>query len=456
MMEKYFGEINIGSKKTAEEMMGEPPSPEAEETPEQKEWRMIRESYAEQFRTPEGGSYRRNLASIAGALTLAGLTVFGSPEKAVAPEVSVQRLVADDLRYLDINKDPDRAIEELPAGINPKTKEAYKDAIRSIIRRGGIEESPQLPETVYKNTSFATLVENFSKGNDPYFKKPEIVLGEEFIRENPEKAKEYMEKINQTIKASVIVKIGGAVSGSGIIINTAKGKTILTNSHVAKDHPVVAIVFPNGDSEIGVVDAEDESRDLATVGLYLGERFKDPQNIPDNIRQSAVDTILEKHKAGSLDVDGDPNVQNYSRGEKVATVGNPMGFPFETSIGELIRVHYKPVNEKNDQLVRIFVSKPDERFRKLAVFERSEDRSRQTKGEGIGGMSGGGMISLEKDGPAKLLGLHTYGYVQGDDERPNAYMGDVSAPEIMEFLRENKYMPPKTPDQDTVSGADIF
>jgi hypothetical protein len=456
MIEKYFQDMNIGSQKTVEEFVGDEPVVEREENPEEKKWRELKESYAEQLRTPKG-SWVKNIRNITGALVLAGITVFGSPETSVAPTISAERLVVENLGMIRKGNDPEEAIKHLPGADKKEIADAYRAALDSIKTRGGVYESPELPGKVYKNRTFAGINREVSVSpENQYFKKPELILGKDFIKKNPEQAREYMEKINETMRSTVLIETPGGL-GSGVIIDTTGGKAILTNAHVVGGHKEVSIRLSGGSRVIGMVSFVDRERDLAIVNIDITDIIDNPKdfNYTPEAEKTVVNSFLEGSGAASLELEEESAEGDPVQDQKVLMMGNPLGFPFESSIGELKSFQEDIVNSDPDdpKIVTSLIIRGDDRFRKLAVFENPFDveggkqvSRKHEKGEAMGGMSGGPVVSLDKEGRARLLGLTTFRKLEfkeaegsGDKDHyagSEYYAGAVSVKDIKEFLVE--------------------
>ncbi len=354
----------------------------------------LREGFAKELKKPYEGSYFKKLQRIAGAFALAGLMTIAVPEKAISPEKSKEFKELETLDYYH-KTDPFRYLDVLTA-LQKKVEE-----------KGGIDVSPQLPGEVYKPKELYRMVQlTVGSPETPYFSKPEIIFGEEFIKKNPEKAKEYFERVSKTQKATVIItnKTG---MGSGVIINTEKGKLILTNEHVVRGNKNVWVKLINGNTVEAKVLNIDKKYDTAILKIDLPE---------DIIKEKKV---LE----GTNSLDLDPDVK-LKTGENLALIGHPLGYPFEVSLAKLENVESELVQEENQSgfiATKIF-SKPDERFVKLAAYETGrkweEGGAMAYKGETIWGMSGGPMIKLDEKGEPRLIGINMQRHTVSKDIDP--------------------------------------
>lgn len=387
---------------------------ESREMTESPEMMALRRKFSQELKKPENGSYHTKLQRIAAAFVLVGFTALVSPQMTIAPEKSKQ------LKSLKIlESSPEKDIElynKVLAGLG-----------RAVEERGGIESSPQLPEETFKPDILAGIARQVvGKEKEPYFSKPEIIFGEEFIKNNPEKAKEYYQKILKTLKATVIVKSPGSL-GSGVIIETAKGKIVLTNQHVVEKGNVF-LEFFNGNKVAGEVMGTDSERDLAIISILIPED-KDENSILDG--------------TNSLRLNSNPK---FKKGKDLALIGHSNGYPFEVSLAKFKYQELGMGKGESFKPVAIY-SQPDDRFAKLACYEvPSEFKERMGvmahKGEGIWGMSGGPMIKLDEKGEPQLVGINAE-RVPREKEDPSyfATTRGIAGNVIEEFLQERDYLP---------------
>ncbi len=342
----------------------------------------LREKFAGELKNPYKGSYLKKLERIAGAFVLAGLVTLAAPEKAVLPEKSqdfkeFQMLdyyhYREPFIYLDVLTNLQKKIEE----------------------KGGIDISPQLPGEVFKPEKLSDIAGlQVEEKEIPYFSKPEIIFGEDFIKKNPEKAKEYFAKISKTQEATVIITTENS-QGSGVIINTEKGKMIITNNHVINDKGGKWIKFRNGIMVEAKVLNVDAKNDIAILKIDLPE---------DAIEKKEV-----LKGTNSLGLDMSPALQS---GENIAVIGHPFGYPFEVSLAKVKNTEGEFIEEANQKSfvdTKIF-SEPDQRFVKLASYDVPSYMGQELgliahKGESIWGMSGGPIIKLDEKGEPRLIGI---------------------------------------------------
>ena len=311
------------------------------------------ESFAKELRKPYEKSYFKKLQRIASAFVLAGLVTLAAPEKATLPEKSKEFKEFEALEYYQ-KTDPK---------IYQKTME---DLLAKIKEKGGIKFSPQLPAEIFKPSGLsfeARMGALVSRDEKPYFSNPEIIFGEDFVKKNPEKAKEYFEKISKTQKATVIINSETSM-GSGIMINTEKGKIILTNDHVIRGKKNVWATLINGCGvDVKLINA-DSQRDIAILKIVLPEKYKDKE-----------DAIFKN--TNSLDLDPDVKLRCLEPKDHLALVGHPRGYPFEVSLAEAEMVESESVQKENQNgfVDTKIISKPDERFAKLASYDISPNLS---------------------------------------------------------------------------------
>ncbi len=379
----------------------------------------LREGFAKELKKPCENSYLKTLKKVITPFVLAGLMTLVVPEKATLPEKSKDFKEFQLLDYYR-EKEPSRYLKVLT------------DLQKKIEEKGGIAVSPQLPEEVYKpERLYRTAQVQVGKEKIPYFSKPEIIFGEEFVKKNPEKAKEYFEKISKTQEATVII-ITEKSMGSGVIINTEKGKIILTNGHVVEGEGKKSswIEFKNGNIVEAKVLNVDEKNDIAILKIDLPEKTIKGKNILKG--------------TNSLYLDSEAGIKSK---ENLALIGHPMGYPFEVSLAKVENVESELFQEENQNgfIDTKIISIPDERFAKLASYDvpRGFDQNLGLlahKGESIWGMSGGPIIRLDKKGEPKLSGINCERR-STDPKQPSYFtLGEgVHAQIIGKFLEKSGY-----------------
>jgi len=384
----------------------------------------LREGFVKELKKPHEGSYFKKLERIGAAFALAGLLTVAVPETATLPEKSREFKELEALDHYE-KTDPLRYINTL------------NFLQKKIEEKGGIEISPQLPEEVYKPNKWqiafgAQML--IGRKETPYFSKPEIVLGKEFIQKNPEQAKEYFERISKTQKATVIVE-NKEILGSGVIINTKKGKIILTNKHIVGEEKTSLITFINGNKAEAEVLNTDSEYDVAILKI----------DFPDEM----VEKILKG--TNSLDVDPDIPLKSLEPQDRIALIGHPMGYPFEVSLAKVVNVESKLFQRENQNgfLSSEIIFEPDERFVKLAAFETGrkweEGGALARKGESIWGMSGGPIIKLDEKGEPRLIGINAKRMC-----KPLSYFYfgiGVHAEALKDFLEKSGY-PASVPEKE--------
>lgn len=451
----------------------------------------FRKEIANTFRVSYDGSYFKKLQRIMGAFVLAGMAVMASPSEGIAPVVSEERLVMHKFnlhsvgdqeafnKITDSLKEKAGTIESVRLPAEPggsafsvedetnsmqqraKDQKIFKKITNSLKEKGGIVESPQLPDRIYKPGSLADATQIMAyKSETPYFLKPEIILGKDFVQKNPEKSNEYMKKIKEVIEATTMIENSGG-KGSGVIVNTKMGKVVLTNEHVVGDDKEVKIKYSNNEIALAEVVAKDQKKDLAILRIIGWDADGEYGNLSTTSK--------------ALDIETEDLFKNMKPGEKLAAVGNPLGFPFETAINEFKEFDYTlnhliPTRDerKKDNPAEVHElcefsminSVPDSRFNGLALYEREHglsDEFNRIQGGTKFGMSGGPIIRLEKNGKPKLVGINSnLGIERGESKGIGKIMGKnlykkaepsknqflsigVSAKDIQEFLSKNGY-----------------
>lgn len=424
MIERFFSKTEkpeeSAKNRPPEEKFAKPQeqSPEESQTEQKAEKQeSIETEYAKELENTPKGGFRKKLTKIAAAFALAGY-LMGAGE-AIAPEATEESKGVYDIDYTRENQ-PD----------------LYKKILEQIKQTGGVKMSPQLPETTYRPRKIAKIAEHLAaQSEEPFYNNSKVILGEKFVKDNPEGTKDYMEKISTAIKATVRIAQEGSI-GSGVIVKTENKKFILTNAHVCEGGDEAVVTFNDHRSFVLKVKARDEKNDIAMI------------DIPETL-----ESILTNTEALELEKKQDSDFWHIE--ERVVSVGNPLGFPSAVGICKRTIVP----GEKG-----VFYY-PDERFKNLELYklETYKIRKEQPANTGIGGisgvnvsgtpleiekdekifqktgaipgMSGGPLISLDKKGRPELIGL-----VQAYREyktNPEATLGvAVPAEKIREFLEE--------------------
>jgi len=421
MPERIFSKIenpeNPAKNEPPEEELANPQEqpfqePEAEQKPEQQE--SIETEFAKELENTPKGGFRKKITKIAAAFALAGY-LMGAGE-AIAPQATEESKGVYDIDYTR---------EHQP--------ELYKKVLEQIKEKGGIITSPQLPEMLYRPEKIAEIAKEVAeKSEKPFYNKPEVILGEKFVRENPEKTKEYMEKISTAIKATVRIELEDGI-GSGVIVKSGNKKFILTNAHVCGENSRVDVHFSNNASFNLKVMAMDEENDIAMI------------EVPE-----ATEALLKETEALELEKGQGSNIKRM--GETIASIGNPLGFPFAVGIctrayfpGQKKWLNYFP--DKRFENLELYTIKhiqvkkgPSVFYERANIsipkyeFVESDEDFRKTGA--IPGMSGGPIISLDTKGKPQLSGI-----VKGATEIPTTTIGyAVPAEKINEFLKEKGMM----------------
>ena len=393
-----------------------------EQAIESQEHTELKRNFAKELRKPENGSYLNKLRTIGAAFALAGITVFApyQQKEAIAPETTREYVIAKS--GADLEKE---AMKDL---------ELFIKVNKALEERGGIAISDIL-ESTYKVMPEITgrlAKENIARGEVPYFSKPEIILGNEFIKKYPKESKKYMKDISNVMKATVLIKSPANSFGSGVLIDLDGEIIVLTNAHVIKNFDEVKVSLINGET----LDFK-QAYQNGTLDLGI---LRSKQKIRNN-------KTLAENGAKAL------NKNNIDFGalnekEKLAFVGHPIGFIYEVGIAEasgstLVEDKSPVISENGYAIKRNFNSidyKADPRFSKLATFRQGDDMPDLKKGFGIPGLSGGPVISLERGG--KLVGINAFGNTDLminpllNADQAKYHGGAVSGEEIERFLKD--------------------
>ncbi len=366
--------------------------PHQEQTVEQE--KPIEEQFAAELENTPKGQFKKKLGRIAAAFTLAGF-LMGAGE-AIAPQPSEESFGIHEL---------DKTKREIPG--------LYNKILDQIKEKGGIITSPQLPDNIYKPQEIAGLARKLANASEePFYNKPEIILGKKFIKENPEKSAEYIKKIKDAMKATVML-LNEKGTASGVLIEKNEKKFILTNAHVSKVGPYFIALLYNKDYIFATSKVQDEKTDIALLEI-------------SNIDEKGNPIDMEKKFVGTknLELEKDDKKSFKQALEPLASIGNPLGFPFAVGISERVL-------PGNNQKGLYYIA--NNRFAELEYYiDRSKEHDYKKVGS-IPGMSGGPVIGLERDGEAKLIGLTSMG-VKYKDTVLNV---GVSLAEIEEFLQKN-------------------
>ncbi|MBI2023916.1 trypsin-like peptidase domain-containing protein [Candidatus Giovannonibacteria bacterium] len=395
--------------------------PERNSQTESREIIELKERFAQILEKPEDGSFLKKISRLGAALVLAGITVFSPAKKeAVAPETTEEYVVAQ-----SNPREFERTI------LDDENMELFKRVNKAFEERGGLEVSPQL-ETTYKILPDVVRMLAISKaanGEVPYFSKPDIILGKEFIYSHPKEAHRYMERIQKVMKGTVILFKGNKFAGSGAIIDADERKVIITNYHVAmNDENDFSFFTIDGKNFKGRRVFSDEANDLAIV---------EPE---ENFEKT-----IGGETAKALKIASEKSVGKLKRGSKLASVGHPFGFPFEVSIKEFERKE-KITGGLFDYTERskpnAILHKADKRFSKLQVFdippsEENNSSLSAKKGDNIPGMSGGPLILLDSEGEPEIIGITSFG-VYDVNKDGSVIDGSVSAEEIRKHVSDYK------------------
>ena len=371
------------------------------------------------------------LKRITNAIALA-VAVLIFPKESVAPELTE---LMKNYETLDYYAKTDRK----------KYDEVLEEIKLALRQKGGITSSPQLPEEIVKPENLhSTARTEAKKAILPYFIKPELIFGKEFIKNNPEKTEKYFKKIKEAVKASVCIHAKGKL-GSGAIVNTKEGLIIVTNAHVTNiteneknktknqidEEPMIE--FVNGAVVSGKFIDSDPKTDVTILTL----------NPPQNIY---LDKILQD--TSYLNIDPSPKIK---KDETLALIGNPNGYPFETIIVKAKELNDDESKEAKNvyklQLKNNIVSGPDERFKNLGFYDVDSEKQNvlnimpwADRSTAIWGMSGGPMIKLDDNGEIKLIGIHKMGLAGKSNSKIETSIG-IRSNAIIDLLQKNGYHP---------------
>lgn len=341
----------------------------------------MREDFVKELETPYQKSFLKKMRRIAAAFTLAGASVVAESSRAIAPELSDDFLTVKRIAKLDLHE-------------TEKRNELFQSILESLQTRGGVLISPQLEE-VYKDIIFSSRARReFGRK----FSKPETVFGKEYMKENPEQAKEEWGHLERALQSSVCITsnidIDKDAVGSGVVVETKKGKAILTAAHNLYDAKTITVEFPFGGTRRGIVEYIDKKTDLALLRL---ERIRSKyHDIPSLTAREENDRVFLETGALPLAIDEHLPLEHT----KLASIGNPYNFPFEIFLNEHVGIG------DTEQGLRS-VEKADSRFSILALYGGNfmmEHRNIKylgrpfyEKGEAVPGMSGGPVVTYDKE-----------------------------------------------------------
>ncbi len=422
-----FEKIIFESKKTQEEKREKEillQNQEIDEILENEEEEKLRQSFALELKKPHQKSFFKKLQKIAAAFVLAGSLAFPLKE-AVAPETTEEIVAAENLDYYEKNK-PD----------------IYQKVLKQIREKGGVTPSPQSKDTIYKTSKIGALTREMAFASEkPYYNNPEVILGEKFIKENPQKSKEYLQKINVAIKATVMLKIDDQKFASGSIIQGKEYKIVLTNAHVVKNRRFIDGRLANGEYTTFEIVAKDSKNDIAALKI---PEIQVNNKILDNIEPLKICGVFPVNIFPSHNSD---SVLDYKNNEQIATIGHPLGeFPFAVFMAKIDAYHSGQMTKTDSGAeFRPLEFKPDERFRYLELYTNDMPANnpampdlqiKEVAGKRtMPGVSGGPVIRLEKSEGPMLIGINSFGRFDLDGN----YMrgGAVPANEILNFLKTN-------------------
>lgn len=416
--------------------------------------------FAVALRTPENGSHLKKLRRIAAGLMMIGVT-FGQPTEAVAPVVSNELSVAKELDDLNVRNHKDKV-----------TRRKIEAVIQMFIEKGGVKESDQLDLVNRPEVLGQDVFIRMRDTDEPYYFKPEIILGKQFITKQPEKAESYLKNIHRAIKSTVFIQTSDG-SASGSIINTQQGIRILTNSHVVENDHNVYIEFA-GQRLCGFakVVIKNDRRDMALLEIMNTRKmYRDKTGYHGRKIDKSMEEIFDEYEIEALDVMSDEDFGRINNTHTIASVGNASSYPFSTVIcrGEFFNhLDAKTGGEnevdisKNKVKYELLFLKPDERFtgRITAgdspfislVGDRKRSLARADAMHSRPGVSGGPNIALDGDGEGKLVGINVNGAIVNEDDKktrffsgknnnagPQYRSGILTARNINDFLKRYGY-----------------
>lgn len=317
--------------------------------------------FAEELRkTPKGGFYSK-LKKIAKALALAGLISLYPENKALAPQVSPELQALGSVSRIEKLKN---------------NSGMYERVLKCFQEKGGVPLSSDLPETIWRDERYSEIANEASESETPFYNRLEVILGEEFIKNNPEKAKEYLEKISIAMKSTVKIREernnGYYTVGGGVLVRNKKGRFIITSNHVIENSYHMSISLITNKIIDSHIIAQDEKKDIAVLSI-------------DKKEYKGTDT---------LELEENPNETHNN--DTIASVGHPLGFPFAVGISKVIRF---------PGYGNIFYVK-DKRFSASELYSERGYPGAESKGEAIPGMSGGPVIKLDEKGKPRLVGIN--------------------------------------------------
>lgn len=383
-------------------------SKETQETAE------LKKNFAKELRKSEEGSFLKKLKRIGGALALAGLSVI-TPKDAIAPETTEEYRIAKSGR--DLEKE---SLKNMPL---------FKRVDKALEETGGIKVSPQL-ETTYKvmpEIAKMLAMGKMANGEIPYFSKPEVILGQEFIYKNPKEAREYMDKIRKTMQATVIVMAGEEIVGSGTIIDAGDQRVVVTNEHVAAgDKGDYSFITSDGKQFKTRTIYTNNKKDLAV--LESGE----------DLEQAVKSKSVSALKLASVGTQKD-----LQTGNKLASVGHPLKFPFEVALSEYtgnMQPQSIVVNQVGEKInnAEFILSRQDKRFSNLQTYPiTNKNKIEGKKGDILGGMSGGPVILLDKAGEPEIIGINAINIYSKETDY-TLIGGSISADDIRTEIEQFK------------------